>query len=128
VIEGRAAYGCSRWNDGCALRIPKDFQGFAIRPQHVRELVTRGIVLAPVTIGDQGQRILCATKNGEVFAIEPPSASAQGRGERSQGRGSARPGSAPRRAPSSQPDGEAKPKRRAAPKKKPRERGNEGNA
>jgi DNA topoisomerase-3 len=128
VIEGRAAYGCSRWNDGCALRIPKDFQGFAIRPQHVRELVTRGIVLAPVTIGDQGQRILCATKNGEVFAIEPPSASAQGRGERSQGRGSARSGSAPRRAPSSQPDGEAKPKRRAAPKKKPRERGNEGTA
>jgi DNA topoisomerase-3 len=49
VIEGRAAYGCSRWNDGCALRIPKDFQGFAIRPQHVRELVTRGIVLAPRT-------------------------------------------------------------------------------
>ena len=128
VIEGRAAYGCSRWNDGCTLRIPKDFHGFAIRAQHVRELVTRGIVLAPVTIGEQGQRILCATKNGEVFAIEPPSASAQGRGERNPGRNSARPGPTPRRAPSPAANGDAKPKRRAAPKKKPRDRGNEGTA
>ena len=94
AIEGRAAYGCSRWNDGCAFRIPKEFEGFAIRQQHVRELITRGIVLSPVQLGEQGLRILCATKNGEVFSIEPPSAKAQGRDDKKGGGGSGR--SAPR--------------------------------
>ena len=83
VIEGRTAYGCSRWNEGCLFRIGKTYRGFPIETRHAKELVARGIVLAPVAIADAGPRILCLTKNGELFDIEPPSASAQkGRGER----------------------------------------------
>ncbi len=87
AIEGRAAYGCSRWSEGCVFRIPKEFEGLAIRPQHVRELVTRGIVLSPVQLGAHGLRNLCATKHGELFSIEPPSAKAQGRDDRKGGGG-----------------------------------------
>ena len=57
VIAGRAAYGCSRWNEGCAFRMPMEFRGLALQPQHVRELLARGIVLRPVNLADAGQRI-----------------------------------------------------------------------
>lgn len=85
VVAGRTAYGCSQWNEGCAFRLPREFHGFRVTDQHVRELVARGIALRPVELAELGPRILCTTKNGELFAIEPPNADAQ------KGRGKPRP-------------------------------------
>jgi hypothetical protein len=76
VIEGKQAYGCSRWKDGCEFRLPKLYRGLTITAQHVRELTVRGVVLRPTPIEGE-PRILCRTRNGELFDLAPPSRDAQ---------------------------------------------------
>ncbi|MFM1872737.1 MAG: hypothetical protein RL398_2159 [Planctomycetota bacterium] len=76
VLEGRNAYGCSRWKEGCEFRMPKVYRGITITPQLVAELCTRGIVLRPIVI-EGSPRILLRTALGEPFDIEPPSRDAQ---------------------------------------------------
>ncbi len=88
VIEGREAYGCARWREDCAFRIPKVYRGVAITPQVVAELGARGMVQRPVTIEGEA-RILCRTATGEVFDVAPPSRDAQRRrGAKDGGRAS----------------------------------------
>ncbi|MEO6594846.1 MAG: DNA topoisomerase 3 [Planctomycetota bacterium] len=92
VVEGREAYGCSRWREDCAFRLPKVYRGLALSHQHVRELCTRGVVLRPVQIEGE-PRILCRTGTGEAFDLEPPSRDAQrprGSSAGSSGRGRGR--------------------------------------
>ncbi|HEX5050222.1 MAG TPA: DNA topoisomerase [Planctomycetota bacterium] len=89
VVEGREAYGCSRWREQCAFRLAKVHRGLALTHQHVRELCTRGVVLRPVQI-EGVARILCRTAAGDVIDIEPPSRAAQrpgGGGVGTRGRG-----------------------------------------
>ncbi|MBL8723791.1 MAG: DNA topoisomerase III [Planctomycetes bacterium] len=76
VVEGRAAYGCSRWREGCAFRLPKLYRGVALQPEQVRELLFRGISLRPVAIEGQ-PRMLCRTAAGALLDLEPPSREAQ---------------------------------------------------
>ncbi len=76
VIEGREAYGCSRWREDCTFRLPKVYRGLRLSQHEVRELCTRGVVLQPVRI-EGTPRILCRTATGEAFDLEPPSRSAQ---------------------------------------------------
>jgi DNA topoisomerase-3 len=76
VVEGRQAYGCSRWREDCGFRLPKDYRGVALGRDMVRELLFRGVLLRPVAI-DGNPRILCRTATGELFDLQPPSRDAQ---------------------------------------------------
>ncbi|MCB9887522.1 MAG: DNA topoisomerase III [Planctomycetes bacterium] len=90
VIEGREAFGCSRWREDCAFRLAKVYRGVALTPPMVRELCTRGVLLRPVTI-DGEPRIVCRTGGGEVFDLAPPSRDAQRGAPRTTARGGRRP-------------------------------------
>ncbi|MBK8098839.1 MAG: DNA topoisomerase III [Planctomycetes bacterium] len=89
VIEGREAYGCSRWRDDCAFRLPKVWRGLPVQHEHVRELCGRGVVLRPVTVPEVGPRVLCMTASGALFDLAPPRRDAQqgGRGGGNRGAG-----------------------------------------
>ncbi len=92
VIEGREAYGCSRWREDCAFRMAKTFRGAVLSREQVRDLLFRGIALRPVTI-DGTARILCRTAGGALIDLDPPSRDAQ----RGTARGSAKGGGRRRR-------------------------------
>jgi DNA topoisomerase-3 len=76
VIEGREAYGCSRWREECAFRLPKVFRGTPLAREQVRELLFRGVLLRPVPI-EGAPRIVCRTASGELIDLAPPSRDAQ---------------------------------------------------
>ncbi|MDG2304548.1 MAG: DNA topoisomerase III [Candidatus Binatia bacterium] len=76
VIQGRESYGCSRWREECAFRLPKIYRGLRLSDQNVRELCARGVVLQPLPI-EGAPRILCRTADGSAFDLEPPSRDAQ---------------------------------------------------
>jgi DNA topoisomerase III len=76
VIEGREAYGCSRWKEDCAFRLPKLYRSVPLQREQVRELLFRGVHLRPITI-DGAPRIVCRTATGELIDLQPPSRDAQ---------------------------------------------------
>jgi DNA topoisomerase III len=76
VIEGREAYGCSRWKEDCAFRLPKLYRSVPLQREQVRELLFRGVHLRPITI-DGSPRIVCRTATGELIDLQPPSRDAQ---------------------------------------------------
>ncbi|MBL8727963.1 MAG: DNA topoisomerase 3 [Planctomycetes bacterium] len=81
VVEGREAYGCSRWREDCTFRLPKVYRGVALRREQVRELLFRGVLLRPLTI-DGAPRIVCRTATGALIDLQPPSRDAQRDGAR----------------------------------------------
>ncbi len=92
VIEGREAFGCSRWRQECPFRLAKVHRGLALTAQQVRELCARGVVLRPVQL-EGTPRILCRTAQGAVIDLAPPSREAQRPGGgRAGGRGRRRGG------------------------------------
>ncbi|MCR9245990.1 MAG: DNA topoisomerase 3 [bacterium] len=93
VIEGREAFGCSRWREDCKFRLPKVYRGLQLMPQQVRELCNRGVLLRPLQIEGE-RRILCRTTLGEPFDLEPPSRDAQRRGKPARRNGSSTNGRA----------------------------------
>lgn len=76
VVEGRQAYGCSRWREDCQFRLPKSYRGVPVDRAMLRELLFRGVLLRPVPI-DGNPRILCRAATGELFDLQPPSRDAQ---------------------------------------------------
>jgi DNA topoisomerase-3 len=76
VVEGREAYGCSRWREDCQFRLPKTYRDLPLTRQFVRELCSRGLVLRPLTIEGE-KRILCRTATGAPIDLLPPSRDAQ---------------------------------------------------
>lgn len=78
VVEGRGAFGCSKWEEGCGYRLPKQYRGAPVTRATARELLTRGVVLRPMEIEGE-RRILCRTKKGEPIDLAPPSREAQQR-------------------------------------------------
>ena len=42
LLRGKAAYGCSRYTEGCAFRLPFVFRGKKLSDNQVRRLVTKG--------------------------------------------------------------------------------------
>ena len=76
VVEGQQAYGCSRWKEDCAFRLPKVWRGVAVSRDQARELCSRGIALRAIAI-DGAPRILCLTAGGFLFDLQPPTRDAQ---------------------------------------------------
>ena len=85
VIEGREAWGCSRWREDCAFRLPKVWRGVALQREQVRDLLFRGVHLRPVVV-EGAPRILCRTATGELIDLQPPSREAQRPGPRRERR------------------------------------------
>lgn len=85
VIEGREAFGCSRWEDGCGYRLPKRYRGVEVDRSVAAELLARGVVLRPLSIEGE-PRVLCRTRKGEVIDLAPPSRDAQRRRQPSRAR------------------------------------------
>ncbi|MGE3881302.1 MAG: DNA topoisomerase 3 [Planctomycetota bacterium] len=77
IIEGRRAYGCSRWNEGCGYVLPKEYRGTSLTVRDARVLLQRGILEEPREIEESGPRILCLTAKGELLDIGVPSRAAQ---------------------------------------------------
>ena len=114
VIEGREAFGCSRWKEGCEYRLPKTYRDLLLTPSLVRELCARGVVLRPLTIEGE-RRILCRTDAGIPIDLVPPSRDAQ------------RPGSSRSRAAGKSAAAKPKAKPRARPKAPPKRKRDGGN-
>ncbi len=113
VVEGREAYGCSRWREDCKFVLPKTYRDVILTRQQVRELCSRGVVLRPVRI-DGEPRILCRTATGETIDLTPPSRDAQ---RPAKGKPQARAASA-RKGPAKKA-----PAKKRATKRKPRGKG-----
>lgn len=76
ALEGREAFGCSRWKDGCEFRLPKVYRGHPFARPEVRELLHRGVLLRPVVL-EGAPRIVCRTATGSLLDLAPPSRDAQ---------------------------------------------------
>ena len=85
VIEGREAFGCSKWREGCGYRLPKQYRGCALDRGVAAELLARGVVLRPLSIEGE-PRVLCRTRKGELIDLAPPSRDAQRRRQPSRAR------------------------------------------
>lgn len=77
VIEGKAGYGCSRWQDGCHFVLWKEYRGATITPQLARVLLARRVHTVPLPLTGLGPRILCLTDEGLVIDLAVPSREAQ---------------------------------------------------
>ena len=51
VIEGKRGFGCSGWRDGCPFILWREFQGRSLSDDQIRELLQRGVLLAPSVFG-----------------------------------------------------------------------------
>jgi DNA topoisomerase III len=128
VVEGREAYGCSRWREDCKFRVSKTYREVPLSRYQVRELYSRGVVTRPVRI-DGEPRILCRTASGEVIDLQPPSRDAQ-RGRDSRGSRAPSGKAAAAKAPAKKAAKKAPAKKAAKrkPRKKPGEQGEGGEA
>ena len=128
VVEGREAYGCSRWREDCKFRVSKTYREVPLSRYQVRELYSRGVVSRPVRI-DGEPRILCRTASGEVIDLQPPSRDAQ-RGRDSRGSRGPSGKAAANKAPAKKAAKKAPAKKAAKrkPRKKPGEQGEGGEA
>jgi len=87
VIEGKRAFGCSQWRNGCGFVLPREYRGVTLDTKMARELLQRHIVLRAAQI-DGKQRVLRMTAGGAVEDIEAPSPKLQhsdGRKPKSRG-------------------------------------------
>jgi DNA topoisomerase-3 len=54
VMKGRAAYGCSKWKDGCKFVLPAKVWGLAMTPVLAREILIHKRTLTPYGIEVEG--------------------------------------------------------------------------
>ncbi len=115
MVEGREAFGCSGWSEGCEYKLSKTYRGATLTARIVGELMQRRVCLAPVRLEEDGARVLCLTASGAVIDVAQPSRDAQARGRGAAQRAGRRQRAAKstaRRAPAAKSAG-TKRKRRA---------------
>jgi DNA topoisomerase-3 len=72
VIEGKRAFGCSGWKEGCPFVLPREYRGHQLDIVQVRELLQRGVLLEPLVIEGTGEVVLQLTDSGVVLEIPVP--------------------------------------------------------
>jgi DNA topoisomerase-3 len=72
VIEGKRGFGCSGWREGCAFVLWREFQGRSLSDEQIRELVQRGVLLAPTVSNDGPSTVLYLTESGAVAEVPVP--------------------------------------------------------
>ncbi|SMB92846.1 DNA topoisomerase III [Hymenobacter roseosalivarius DSM 11622] len=71
VLRGKTAFGCSRWREGCALRLPGQFEGKILTDKQVSALLGKG--RTPVIKGfidDVGQKFDAAVRLTPQHTLE----------------------------------------------------------
>ena len=72
VIEGKRAFGCSGWRDGCSFVLAREFEGHPLNDDQLRELLQRRVLARPTTLGGSGEVILKLADSGGLVAIPVP--------------------------------------------------------
>jgi DNA topoisomerase III len=73
VIQGRQAFGCSGWRDGCSFVLQPTWNDQPLTPEEIRRLLQRRSLLAPRPSSGGGDVILTLTDTGCVTEIPLPS-------------------------------------------------------
>jgi DNA topoisomerase-3 len=71
VLRGKTAFGCSRWREGCTLRLPGQFEGKSLTDKQVSALLSKG--RTPVIKGfidDVGQKFDAAVRLTPQHTLE----------------------------------------------------------
>jgi DNA topoisomerase-3 len=72
VIEGKRAFGCSGWKEGCPFVLPREYKERRLEDGQIRELLQRRILLEPVAIAGTGEVVLQLADSGAVLEIPVP--------------------------------------------------------
>ncbi len=75
VIQGKRAYGCSGWRDGCTFVLVPNYKNAELGKGHVRELLQTGTIGSPMPVIDDGglrQVRIHLTATGELADIPIP--------------------------------------------------------
>jgi len=74
VIEGKQAFGCSGWREGCGFVLPRTYKGMSFQRRHVQELLQRRLIQERVRLPEESKfAVLALTDEGAVIDFEPPS-------------------------------------------------------
>ncbi len=76
IIQGKTAYGCSGWKEGCAFVLESEYKGLKLTPNQLQVLLQMHILPYPVHIEGK-PRLLILSKQGFVMDIDLPSADRQ---------------------------------------------------
>ena len=68
VIKGKKGYGCSKWREGCAFVLWREYKGRELDEGQIRILLQKNIMLQPVD-----GAILTLSREGEILEIPVPS-------------------------------------------------------
>ncbi|QDA58871.1 type IA DNA topoisomerase [Hymenobacter jejuensis] len=71
VLKGKSAFGCSRWREGCQLRLPTQFEGKNLTDKQIHALLAKG--RTPVIKGfidDLGQKFDAAVRLTPQHTLE----------------------------------------------------------
>jgi len=80
TIQGKRAYGCSGWRDGCTFVLVPEFKRAQLTVTHVRELLQCRRLSSPIPIIDEGGMrhiLLTLNSDGELEDIPLPVPSAR---------------------------------------------------
>lgn len=75
VLKGTQAYGCSRWKEGCAFRLPQAFGGKALPEKAIQALLTKGKtpMIKGLQLADRAEKIDAAlTLDAHLSLIAQP--------------------------------------------------------
>lgn len=76
IIQGKKAYGCSDWKEGCPYVLEPEWRGVALSPRQIQLLLQQRIVPQPIRIGEE-PRLLILSTQGMVMDLALPSAERQ---------------------------------------------------
>ncbi len=73
VVQGKRDFGCSRWREGCAFVLRREFDGIELSTDEVRQLLHRRLTPWPQSDERAGQSLLYLSDTGALFMITKPS-------------------------------------------------------
>ena len=78
VVEGKRAFGCSGWREGCPFVLSREFRGRTLGDTELRELLQRRVLFGPAGTNGPGGVVLYLTDSGEVTEIPVPAGRPKG--------------------------------------------------
>lgn len=85
VIQGKKAFGCSGWKEGCPFVLAREFEGITLDDGQIRELLQRRVLPRPVTIRSMDAAVLRLADSGDLLPIPVPQARTRTERERPGG-------------------------------------------
>ncbi len=76
VIQGKRAYGCSGWKEGCPFVLEPEYKGITLAPRQIQVLLQQRLLPQPVRI-DEELRMLILSTQGMPIALRLPAAHRQ---------------------------------------------------